>query len=194
MARAQYLKSKKLKIVLLSVILVGVGIVVVVYFAYQRLSDTPELILSTMQEGADMSIGKIHQTATRDGRREWSLEAASANYMEDKKQVFLSELSVIFYLEDGTEAYLTADRGVLNTVSNDIQVSGNVVIKKDTYRLVTEKLNYQNKERMIYARLPVLITGEDARVSADSASFDLNAKTIRLKGNVESTVSQKEAM
>ena len=192
MARTQYLKSKKLKLALLSVILVGVGIVVVVYFAYQRLSDAPELILSTIQEGADMSIGKIHQTATRDGRREWSLEAASAHYMEDKKQVILRDLSVIFYLEDGTEAYLTADSGVLNTVSNDIQVSGNVIIKKDAYQLVTEKLDYKNNERMIYAHLPVLITGEDARVSADSASFDLDAKTVRLKGNVESTLSPKE--
>jgi LPS export ABC transporter protein LptC len=194
MARAQYLKSKKLKLILLSVILIAVGIVVVVYLAYQRLSDAPELLLSTIKEGADMSIGKIHQTATRDGKREWSLEAASAHYMEDKKQVVLNELAVIFYLEDGSEAYLTADRGVLNTASNDIEVSGNVVIKKDTYQLSTDKLNYQNKIRTIFARVPVLITGKDARVTADSASFDLNTKTIRLKGNVDSTVSENSAM
>jgi LPS export ABC transporter protein LptC len=194
MARAQYLKSKKLKLILLSVILIAVGIVVVVYLAYQRLSDAPELLLSTIQEGADMSIGKIHQTATRDGKREWSLEAASAHYMEDKKQVVLNELSVIFYLEDGSEAYLTADRGVLNTNSNDIEVSGNVIIKKDTYQLSTDKLNYQNKIRTIFARVPVLITGTDARVTADSASFDLNTKKIRLKGNVDSTVSENSAM
>jgi LPS export ABC transporter protein LptC len=194
MARTQYLKSKKLKLILLSVILIAVGIVVVVYLAYQRLSDAPELLLSTIQEGADMSIGKIHQTATRDGKREWSLEAASAHYMEDKKQVVLNELSVIFYLEDGSEAYLTADRGVLNTNSNDIEVSGNVIIKKDTYQLSTDKLNYQNKIRTIFARVPVLITGTDARVTADSASFDLNTKKIRLKGNVDSTVSENSAM
>ena len=194
MARAQYLKSKKLKLILLSVILIAAGIVVVVYLAYQRLSSAPELLLSTIQEGADMSIGKIHQTATRDGKREWSLEAASAHYMEDKKQVVLNELSVIFYLEDGSEAYLTADRGVLNTTSNDIEVSGNVVIKKDTYQLSTEKLNYENKIRTIFARVPVLVTGKDARVTADSASFDLNTKKIRLKGNVDSTVSENSAM
>jgi LPS export ABC transporter protein LptC len=190
MARAQYLKSRKLKLVLLSIILIAAGIVIVVYLGYQRLSDAPELLLSTIQDGADMSIGKIHQTATRDGKREWSLEAASAHYMEDKKQVTLNELSVTFYLNDGSEAYLTADRGVLNTTSNDIVVSGNVIIKKDTYRLTTEKLNYKNKNRMIFARVPVLITGKDATVSADSASLDLNTKIIRLKGNVESTVSE----
>jgi LPS export ABC transporter protein LptC len=194
MARSHYLKSKKLKIVLLSATLIAVGIVIAVYLGYQRLSDAPELLWSTIQEGADMSIGKIHQTATRDGKKEWSLEAASAHYMQDKNQVILNELTVIFYLDDGSEAHLTAERGKLNTTSKDIEVSGNVVIIKDTYRLTTEKLNYVNENRMIHARVPVLVTGEDAEVSANSASFDLNTKKIRLKGNVESKISGKKAM
>lgn len=189
-----YGKSKKLKYVLLSIVLIAVGIVIVVYMGYRRLSETPELILSTIQDGADMSIGKIHQTATRDGKREWSLEAASAHYMENKKEVILNELSVTFYLDDGDEVYLTAERGVLNTGSNDIEVSGNVIINKDTYQLTTEKLNYENKQRIIFTRGPVLLTGEDARVSANSASLDLNTKTIILKGNVESTISENSSL
>lgn len=190
----QYRKSKKLKYVLLLIVLIAVGIVVVVYMGYRRLSEAPELILSTIQDGADMSIGKIHQTATRDGKREWSLEAASAHYMEDEKQVILNELSVTFYLDDGDEVYITAERGVLNTGSNDIEVSGNVIIKKDTYQLTTDKLNYENKQRIIFTRGPVLLTGEDARVSANSASLDLNTKTIILKGNVESTISENSSL
>lgn len=190
----QYRKSKKLKYVLLSIVLIAVGIVVVVYMGYRRLSEAPEILLSTLQDGADMSIGKIHQTATRDGKREWSLEAASAHYIEDQNQVILNELSVTFYLDDGDEVYLTAQQGVLNTGSNDIEVSGNVIIKKDTYQLTTDKLNYENKQRIIFTRGPVLLTGEDARVSANSASLDLNTKTIRLKGNVESTLSENSAL
>ena len=190
----QYRKSKKLKYVLLSIVLIAVGIVVVVYMGYRRLSEAPEILLSTLQDGADMSIGKIHQTATRDGKREWSLEAVSAHYIEDQNQVILNELSVTFYLDDGDEVYLTAQQGVLNTGSNDIEVSGNVIIKKDTYQLTTDKLNYENKQRIIFTRGPVLLTGEDARVSADSASLDLNTKTIRLKGNVESTLSENSAL
>lgn len=190
----QYKKSKRLKYVLLSIVMIAVGIVIVVYMGYRRLSETPELILSTIQDGADMSIGKIHQTATRDGKKEWSLEAASAHYMEDKKQVILNELSVTFYLDDGDEVYLTADRGVLNTGSNDIEVSGNIIIKKDAYQLTTEKLNYENKQRIIFTHSPVLLTGEDARVSANSASLYLNTKTIILKGNVESTISENSSL
>ena len=194
MKTTQYRKSKKLKYVLLAVVVIAVGIVIVVYMGYRRLSEAPELLLDTLQDGADMSIGKIHQTATRNGKREWSLEAESAHYIEDKKEVILKDLAVTFYLDDGDEVYLTAQRGVLNTGSNDIEVSGNVIIKKDTYRLVTEKLNYENKQRIIFTLSPVLLTGKDARVSANSASLDLNTNTIRLKGNVESTISEKKPL
>ncbi len=186
--------SKKLKYVLLSIVVIAVGIIIVVYMGYRRLSDAPELLLETLQDGADMSIGKIHQTATRDGKREWSLEAESAHYMEDKKEVTLKDLSVTFYLDNGDEIYLTAQRGILNTGSNDIEVSGNVIIKKGTYRLTTQKLNYKNKQRIIFTSSPILLTGEDARVSANSASLDLNTNTIRLKGNVESTLSEKKSL
>lgn len=190
----RYKKSKKLKYVLLAIVLIAVAIVIVVYMGYRRLSEAPELLLETLQDGADMSIGKIHQTATRDGKREWSLEADSAQYIEDKKEVILKQLSVTFYLDDGDKVYLTAQRGVLNTDSNDIEVSGNVIIIKDTYRLTTEKLNYANKQRVIFTRSPVLLTGEDSRVSANSASLDLNTKTIKLKGNVESTISENSPL
>jgi LPS export ABC transporter protein LptC len=194
MNNSPYGKSKKLKYLLLSIVLIAVGVVIVVYMGYRRLSQAPELIVSALQDGADMSIGRIHQTATRDGKREWSLEAASAHYMEDEKQVILNELSVTFYLDDGDEVYLTAERGVLNTGSNDIEVSGNIIIKKDTYQMTTEKLNYENKRRLIFTQSPVLLTGEDARVSANSASVDLNTKTIILKGNVESTISENSSL
>ncbi|MBW2411634.1 MAG: LPS export ABC transporter periplasmic protein LptC [Deltaproteobacteria bacterium] len=190
----QYKKFRKLKYVLLSVVVIAVGIIIVVYMGYRRLSDAPQLLLETLQDGADMSIGKIHQTATRDGKREWSLEAESAHYMEDKKEVILKDLSVTFYLDNGDEVYLTAQRGVLNTGSNDIEVSGNVIIKKGTYRLTTEKLNYENKRRIIFTSSPILLTGKDARVSANSASLDLNTNTIRLKGSVESTISEKKPL
>ena len=87
MAWTPYKTPKRIKLILLSIILITVGIIIVVYLSYRRISDTPELILSTIQDGANMSIGRIQQTATRDGKREWSLEATSAHYIETQKQV-----------------------------------------------------------------------------------------------------------
>jgi len=186
--------SKTIKLILLSIILITVGIVIVVYVGYRRISNTPELILSTIEEGANMSIGKIRQTVTRDGKREWSLEADSAHYIEKQKQVILKDLSVTFFLDDNSEVYLSAQKGIVNRDSNDIEVSGNVVIKKDNYRLTTEQLNYDHKQRIIFSKVPVTISGNSTNILADSAIFDLNTKKIRLEGNIEGTLSANNSL
>ena len=194
MAWSPYKTPKRIKLILLSIILITVGIIIVVYLGYRRISDTPELILSTIQDGANMSIGRIQQTATRDGKREWTLEATSAHYIETQKQVILKDLAVTFFLDDNSEVYLTAQKGILNTDSNDIEVSGNVVIKKDNYRLTTEQLNYDHKRRIIFTKVPVTISGNSTNILADSAIFDLNTKKVRLEGNVEGTLSANSAL
>lgn len=186
--------SKTIKLILLSIILITVGIVIVVYVGYRRISNTPELILSTIEDGANMSIGKIRQTVTRDGKREWSLEADSAHYIEKQKQMILKDLSVTFFLDDNSEVYLSAQKGIVNRDSNDIEVSGNVVIKKDNYRLTTEQLNYDHKQRIIFSKVPVTISGNSTNILADSAIFDLNTKKIRLEGNIEGTLSANNSL
>ena len=194
MAWTPYKAPKRIKLILLSIILITVGIIIVVYLGYRRISDTPELILSTIQDGANMSIGRIQQTATRDGKREWSLEATSAHYIETEKQVILKDLAITFFLDDNSEVYLAAQKGILNTDSNDIEVSGNVVITKDNYRLTAEQLNYDHKQRIIFSKVPVTISGNSANILADSAIFDLTTKKVRLEGNVEGTLSAKRAL
>ena len=190
MAQSKYNKSKKLKIILVAIASIIVSIVIFVYIGYRRLSEAPHAILSTIQDGADMSIGKIHQTATRDGKREWSLEASSARYSQTKKEVILKDLSITFFLDDDSEVYLTANRGILNTGTNDIEVTGDVVIIRENYELTTEKLNYEHALRIVFSEVPVIIVGDDAKISADSASLDLNTKKLRLMGNVESIISE----
>jgi len=179
-----------MKIILISVILIIVGILVFAYIGYRQISTAPELIISSIQDGADMSIGKIHQISTRDGKKEWSLEANSAQYSQTKKQVILEDLAVTFFLEDNSEVYLTAEHGILNTASNDIEVSGNVLIKKDQYTLITENLNYAHDRRIVVADTPVTITGNSAEISANKAFFNLNTKIIELEGDVEGIIAE----
>jgi lipopolysaccharide export system protein LptC len=194
MAQSKYKKSNKIKIILVGIVLIIIAIVIVVYIGYQQLSNAPNMILSTIEDGSDMSIGRIQQTATRDGKREWSLEASSARYSQSKKEVILNDLAMTFFLDDESEVYLTAQKGVLNTSTNDIEVTGNVVVKRETYELTTEKLNYRHDKRIVFSTVPVLIVGDDAKISADSASLNLNTKKLRLKGHVESSLSENISM
>ena len=181
-------KTKKLSVFLLIVILVSVGTVVSVFIGYRQVSNTPEMLITSLKEGANLSLGKIRQTATRDGKKEWSLEADSANYMEADNKVDLKNLSVVYFLEDNREVYLKADQGILQTDTNDIEFSGNVVIRNEEYQMKTEHLNYGHGQRIIICDQSIQISGKGAELTAESAKYDLNADKIVLKGNVVATI------
>ena len=181
-------KTKKLSLFLLIVILLSVGTVVSVFIGYRQVSNAPEMLLSSIKEGANLSLGKIRQTATRDGKKEWSLEADSANYMEAENKVDLKNLSVVYFLEDNREVYLKADQGILQTDTNDIEFSGNVVIRNEEYRMKTEHLNYEHGQRIIICDQSIRILGQGAELTAESAKYDLTADKIVLEGNVVATI------
>jgi LPS export ABC transporter protein LptC len=184
------MRLKKLSIILLIVILVAVGTVVAIFMGYRQVSEAPEMLLSSIQDGANLSLGKIRQTATRDGRKEWSLEANSAHYVENQNRAVLSELSIIYFLKDDRKVYLNADQGILNTNTNDIEFSGNVVVKNEDYRLRTERLNYRHEQRLIFTNDPVHISGNGSDLKADSLKYDLNAEQVVLTGNVAAVLAR----
>jgi len=187
------MKIKKLSIILLIVILLAIGTVVTVFIGYRQVSNAPELLLSSIKDGANLSLGKIRQTATRDGKKEWSLEAGSASYIENEKKAVLKDLFITYFLKDNQEVYLNADQGILNTETNDIEFSGHVVIRNEEYQLKTEQLAYQHERRFISTDVPVHISGDGADVTANSLTYDLNANKIVLTGSVVAAISRNFA-
>jgi LPS export ABC transporter protein LptC len=186
----RFKKNKKLSLFLLAIILVAIGTISAVFIGYQRVSSAPEMLLSSIKEGANLSLGKIRQTATRDGKKEWSLEADSAHYIENDKKAVLKNLMITYFLKDNREVYLNAREGILRTDTNDIEFSGNVVIKNEDYRLKTKHLSYKHGPRMIFSNHPVQISGEAVQLSANSIKYDLNTNKIILTGNVAADVSR----
>jgi LPS export ABC transporter protein LptC len=191
---ARLKKTKKINLILLAVILLAVSTIVVVFVGYRRISTAPEILLSSIKEGANLSIGKIRQTATRDGRKEWSLEANSAHYIETEKKAVLKDLTVTFFLENQGEVYLNAEQGILKTNTNDIEFSGNVVIKNADYKMTTDRLNYRHSQRLIFSNDPVHVSGKSADLQAESLSYDLNSNKIELTGKVDATISEEFAL
>lgn len=188
---SSYMRIKKASIILLIVILLAIGTVVTVFIGYRQVSNAPEMLLSSIKDGANLSLGKIRQTATRDGRKQWSLEAGSAHYMEERNQAVLKDLFITYYLENDNEVYLNADQGVLNTKTNDIEFTGNVVIRNGEYRMNTEQLNYQHEQRFISTDQRVHISGNAAEVWANSLTYDLKANKVVLTGNVSTALSRE---
>ena len=185
-----YKKPKKIKIFLLATILITLGGVIGIYIGFRQDSKISESVPESIEPDATLSVGKIQQTATREGKKEWSLEANSAHYIKGMNQMVLKDLTVTFFLKDNSEVTLVADQGILETDTNDIEVSGNVIVNNNEYRLLTEKLSYAHKRRVLYSTVPVTISGASTQIAADSISFDLNSKKLTLEGSVEATIAK----
>lgn len=178
---------KKLNILFIFIIFLTFGVILAVFFNYRNGVEIREAPGPLVSSKANISIGKAHQTATRNGVKEWSLDAASADYMTDKNQAVFKDLSVTFFLKDRTKVYITADRGLLKTDSNDMEISNNVVVKYTQYKLRCESLYYEHNKRIIFSNVPVNITGDSFQLVADAMSLNLNTNRTLFEGKVKGT-------
>jgi len=185
------LSNKKIKMILISAMAVTVSITVAVFIGYRYISKKPEKVIPLILDGSSISIENIHQTSTKNGIVEWSLDAKSASYHEDKKEVFFEGLSITFFTKDNLKIFLTADNGILKTESSDIEVNGNIMVRNDDYVLKTGKIYFDNKKRIIFSRVPVEISGSDLNLVADSMTIDLNINKAELSGKVEGIIGNE---
>ena len=184
------MKKKKSKILKYTLVLIIMSIVVVVTLVivnYRKVLNNPEKIITALNPGADMTIDNIHQTATRGGKKEWQLEAESAHYTDADKKVHLDVLDMVFFTERHKEIQLTADSGILETESQNVNVKGRVKLSSDDVQLRTDELRYRHAKRVIFADSPVTITGETFKLSAEGLTLDIEKGKAVLKGNVRAT-------
>jgi LPS export ABC transporter protein LptC len=177
--------NKKIKVVLIT----GISITIVAIFAvivgYRYFLKKPLKVLPVVLDGTSVSMEKISQISTKNGIVEWSLEARSAIYSEDKKEAFVKNLTVTFFTKDNKEIYLSADEGTLKTNSGNIEINGNVTIKSNDYTLKTGKINYDNKKHTIESNAPVEVISKSSNLIANSMAIDLNTNKAELIGKVE---------
>jgi LPS export ABC transporter protein LptC len=181
------ISPKKLKFFLLTLIIITCVIIITVFIGYRRILNRPDVLISSFNKDANLSLERVRQTATKNGIKEWSLGASSAHYNDKNKQAFLTDVSVTFFLKNGQQVNVTADKGILKTDSSDIEASGNVVVKNGKYKLNTQNIFYDHHRRLIFSKTPVKIWSEDFDLKADSITFDLNTNRAALKGNVKGT-------
>jgi LPS export ABC transporter protein LptC len=181
---------KKLKLFFVLFIAIALSVVLVVFINYRRIHKTPEKLISSFPLDSNLSIGKIHQTSTKNGVKEFTLDAAKASYTASKKTVVLNELSITFFLKNKQEVHLTANQGVLKTDSKDIEITGNVILIQESSKLFTKKMQYKHGQRLLLSKVPVKIVGNSYQLNADRMSLDLNTNQTVFEGRVRGAFSE----
>jgi len=173
--------TKTIKIALIAIIIVTVSITIGYYVGKRQITSIKEAV-NEVEKDAAISMDNIHQEETRDGKKEWMLDAASVEYNIPKKQAVFKDISLVYFLKDGKKIYLTAKNGILHRESKDIEIYGDVFVKNEDYKLRTETLFLDNKTRKISSRAPVKIYDGSSILNAQSMSIDLNTNNLTFSG------------
>jgi LPS export ABC transporter protein LptC len=148
------------------------------------------VLLSQIQKEADMHLSKIRQTATKNGIREWRMEAESASLLKEKQTMLLVNPNVEVFMTDGDNVHLTADEGIIYTASNRLSVSGNVVAQTRLYQFRTESVVYDPDTRELRADTPVKVSSKSATLKAKAMTIKLTTRITCFEGGVEGTISE----
>ncbi len=175
-----------------------IGIIVLLGFALSGnrnvVETASEKPATNEEEDAQIVISKFHQTSSRDGLLEWSLDADTALMNQEKKSAAFKNLSMTYYLENDNKVYLTADTGSLELESKNMNVTGNVVVTSDEYVLKTDAMHYRHEQRTFSSATPVKISGGSSELTADSLTFDLNTNQIVFDGKVRGAFGEAIAL
>jgi len=176
---------RKITIALVAFSMITTVIIAGIFIKNRYLSQDPVKLITAIQQNASLAIGNVHQVSTRDGIKEWILDAKAAHVIDESKQLMLEDVTVVYFMKNGKEVRLTANRGMLKTETKDIEVTGQVVLTYSNYTLETEQMNYDHGRRILFSSTPVKIIGDTINLTADSMKYDLAANQTWFQRNVE---------
>lgn len=108
----------------------------------------------------DQIIEGFSLVETENGKKQWILTSERASNFEQQKTVNMEGVRIdFFHQNEELNSTLTSDRGVVNTVSNDMVAQGHVVVaSKDGSRLETNQLRWDNARQKIVSDDSVRVT------------------------------------
>lgn len=190
---SQTVNPRRVKLIFLILLCLIISGLTGAYYVEKLTSNDNVLEDIKLDSKAALVLNLMKHTSSRNGIREWTLEADSARLLKDEDKVLLKGMRVLFFLENGETVHATANEGSMNTVAHDIVFSGNVILKYLESTLKTEQLHYEKKSHIIYSTVKVTITDKASTLEADTLNFDLNLNKLLLTGNVNGLFFESSA-
>jgi LPS export ABC transporter protein LptC len=188
------LTKRRLSLILVCIILIIVAAVTLRFLELRQGREDgaaqPQASDGDAPASAAMALTNVHQTSVKDGIKEWHLDADAATYLEAEQKMMLTHPRVEFYTHSGETMILTAREGVLDTATNDIQVSGEVEIHHQRYTLSGTAFTYTHADKTLISRLPVEIHSDRLDLKANSLVVDLDTRQAELAGNVKGRIHE----
>ena len=184
------MRHRKLKRFLLFILAASLLCLAGLYIFQKPGSEEVSMKDVAIDSSADIKLDRMEQISKKNGITEWALKASSAKLLKKEHKAVLSDVDIVFYLEDKTEVHLTSLAGAMDTETHDMTFSDNVVVTYKDSVLETDKLHYDKKKHILYSNVKVKLIKGDSVIIADAMKTDLNSNTTTLTGNVKGKFSE----
>jgi len=130
----------------------------------------------------DQEISSFTLTQTNDGRSVWSLTAELALVFEEADRIETTHPRVEFFSDEGeSRSVLTARNGLLRRRTNDMEVSGSVVVtSNDGTVMQTEHLTWDERRGKILTEMPVRVNRDGDVMTGTGAEADPDLGNLRI--------------
>jgi LPS export ABC transporter protein LptC len=137
----------------------------------------------------------IQLTNIRIGDTRWVLHADSASVFREKKRVEAQDVEIDFFEEDEHVSTLTADTGILQQVTDDLEARGNVIVEsREGGILKTEVLYWDHQNALIHTDQYVEITKGDNVLTGVGLEADPGLDRIDIKEAVQGEIRDDDEL
>jgi LPS export ABC transporter protein LptC len=182
------MKFKKRIVVITGLIILVISVAAIVLFMESRKS-SPIPLLNVMSDKVDLQVKNINYTDVGDSGLKWEIKADSAKYIKSENLAMFDRVRVKLIMSDGKTIVMTGDKGILNTNTKDMEITGNVEVVSDRGdRLTTDILKYSGSERRIYSEVAVTMENARMQVRGMGMSLSLEDKDVALLSRVKADI------
>lgn len=130
----------------------------------------------------------LDYTQVKDGKKEWTLYARTAQLNERIKTVVLDQVMMSFYAEDGGKITVEGRTGTYNERKKIVRLQGRVKARThDGIVLKTDWVRYQESEQVLSTQSPVTITGPRFKIKSKGMVVVVPKKHVTFLEQVETT-------
>ena len=185
-------RKKKLRIIQLSLLFIGISIIIFTY-ADRKRDPVNDIFTKETQEKIRKQLSNQNQTAEGDiffnieysgldlaGNR-YILKAEQAtNKKENLEIVNMDKVTATFFFKDNTTLYVTSDNGIYNNKTLDMKFFNNVEATYEGSELYSQKADYSNSNSFLTISENVKIKDQRGTMLADKLFFDIKKQKLNI--------------
>ena len=183
-------RKKKLRIIQLSLLVVGVLVIFFTYYDKEKTSKNL-IIPAETQEKIKKQLADQSQDQDVFYNIEYSgLDLAGNRYILKSKEAFSTKtnqeivnmklVEAMFYFKDGTVLSVFSDNGIYNSKNLDMIFKENVKANYGESELYAQKAEYSNSKSYLIISEKVKVKDAKGIINADKLLFDIKKQTLNI--------------